>query len=171
MTIRKTFVLLLRTEGYLASEWMCNTLTSSLSTFTYFFLFLCVWTGQPGQRVTGSTLGNVVHRMNVALGERGDKLSHAEDKTVELMHKAQQFADTAHTVTYKYSCFYNIHISNKRNHWSATVYKDENVQTLKCFCVCLFSWPWSIQSEDCWMKNEILQDVKDESCNSNTNMS
>ncbi|XP_033931299.1 syntaxin binding protein 6 (amisyn), like isoform X2 [Pseudochaenichthys georgianus] len=59
--------------------------------------------GQPGQRVTGSTLGNVVHRMNVALGERGDKLSHAEDKTVELMHKAQQFADTAHTLALKYS--------------------------------------------------------------------
>ncbi|KAI9517208.1 hypothetical protein NQZ68_008465 [Dissostichus eleginoides] len=50
--------------------------------------------GQPG--VTGSTLGNVVHRMNVALGERGDKLSHTEEKTVEMMHKAQQFADTAH---------------------------------------------------------------------------
>ncbi|TMS12357.1 Syntaxin-binding protein 6 [Larimichthys crocea] len=49
--------------------------------------------GQSG-RVAGST--NVVQRMNVALGERGDRLTRAEDKTVELMHKAQQFADTAH---------------------------------------------------------------------------
>ncbi|KAK1889177.1 Syntaxin-binding protein 6 [Dissostichus eleginoides] len=57
--------------------------------------------GQPG--VTGSTLGNVVHRMNVALGERGDKLSHTEEKTVEMMHKAQQFADTAHKLALKYS--------------------------------------------------------------------
>ncbi|KAI3364022.1 hypothetical protein L3Q82_010787 [Scortum barcoo] len=54
---------------------------------------------QPGQRVTRSTMGNVVRRVNVALGERGDRLTHAEDKTVELMHKAQQFADTAHKVT------------------------------------------------------------------------
>nr|XP_020444304.1 syntaxin-binding protein 6-like isoform X2 [Monopterus albus] len=52
--------------------------------------------GQPGQRVTGSTVGNVVHWVNVALGERGDRLTRAEDKTLELMHKTQQFADTAH---------------------------------------------------------------------------
>lgn len=44
-------------------------------------------------------MGNVVHRMNVALGERGNRLTRAEDKTVELMHKTQQFADTAHKVT------------------------------------------------------------------------
>ncbi|AWP19595.1 putative syntaxin-binding protein 6-like [Scophthalmus maximus] len=56
-----------------------------------------------GQRVTGSTMGNVVQRMNLALGERGDKLTRAEDKTVELMHKAQQFADTAHKLALKYS--------------------------------------------------------------------
>ncbi|XP_074471972.1 syntaxin binding protein 6 (amisyn), like isoform X3 [Sebastes fasciatus] len=59
--------------------------------------------GQPGQRVTGSTMGNVVHRMNVALGERGNRLTRAEDKTVELMHKTQQFADTAHKLALKYS--------------------------------------------------------------------
>lgn len=59
--------------------------------------------GQPGQRVRGSTMGNVVHRVNVALGERGDRLTRAEDKTVELMHKAQQFADTAHKLALKYS--------------------------------------------------------------------
>lgn len=35
----------------------------------------------------------------MALGERGDRLTRAEDKTVELLHKAQQFADTAHKVT------------------------------------------------------------------------
>ncbi|XP_042359657.1 syntaxin binding protein 6 (amisyn), like [Plectropomus leopardus] len=51
----------------------------------------------------GSTMGNVVQRMNVALGERGDRLTRAEDKTVELMHKAQQFADTAHKLALKYS--------------------------------------------------------------------
>uniref|UniRef100_A0A672ZCV4 Syntaxin binding protein 6 (amisyn), like n=1 Tax=Sphaeramia orbicularis TaxID=375764 RepID=A0A672ZCV4_9TELE len=44
----------------------------------------------------GNTVANVVQRMNVALGERGDRLTRAEDKTVELMHKAQQFADNAH---------------------------------------------------------------------------
>ncbi len=44
-------------------------------------------------------MGNVVRRVNVALGERGDRLSRAEDKTVELMHKTQLFADTAHKVT------------------------------------------------------------------------
>ncbi|XP_040920636.1 syntaxin binding protein 6 (amisyn), like [Toxotes jaculatrix] len=59
--------------------------------------------GQPGQRVAGSIMGNVVQRMNVALGERGDRLTRAEDKTVELMHKAQQFADTAHKLALKYS--------------------------------------------------------------------
>ncbi|XP_070782294.1 syntaxin binding protein 6 (amisyn), like [Enoplosus armatus] len=59
--------------------------------------------GQPGQRVAGSTKGNVVHRVNVSLGERGDRLTRAEDKTLELMHKAQQFADTAHKLALKYS--------------------------------------------------------------------
>ncbi len=44
-------------------------------------------------------MGNIVKRVNVSLGERGDKLTRAEDRTVELMHKAQQFADTAHKVT------------------------------------------------------------------------
>lgn len=62
-------------------------------------LILCVQTGQPGQRVTRSTVGNIVQRVNVSLGERGDRLTRAEDKTVELMHKAHQFADTAHKVT------------------------------------------------------------------------
>ncbi|KAM9339630.1 syntaxin binding protein 6 (amisyn), like [Symphorus nematophorus] len=62
-----------------------------------------------GQRSPGqghhqrSTMGNVVHRMNVSLGERGDRLTRAEDKTVELLHKAQQFADTAHKLAQKYS--------------------------------------------------------------------
>ncbi|XP_071334446.1 syntaxin binding protein 6 (amisyn), like [Trachinotus anak] len=59
--------------------------------------------GQPGQRITGSSMGNVVQRVNLALGERGDRLTRAEDKTVELMHKAQQFADTAHKLALKYS--------------------------------------------------------------------
>lgn len=49
-----------------------------------------------------STTGNVVQRVNVSLGKRGDRLTHAEDKTVELMHRAQQFADTTHKVTLTY---------------------------------------------------------------------
>lgn len=36
----------------------------------------------------------------MALGERGDRLTHAEDKTLELMRKAQQFADSVHKVMY-----------------------------------------------------------------------
>ncbi|XP_023134330.1 syntaxin binding protein 6 (amisyn), like isoform X1 [Amphiprion ocellaris] len=59
--------------------------------------------GQTRQRVTGGTLGNVAKRVNVTLGQRGDRLTQAEDKTVELMHKAQQFADTAHKLALKYS--------------------------------------------------------------------
>ncbi|XP_076612820.1 syntaxin binding protein 6 (amisyn), like isoform X2 [Chaetodon auriga] len=59
--------------------------------------------GQPVQRVTGSSMGNVVQRVNMSLGERGDKLTRVENKTVELMHKAQQFADTAHKLALKYS--------------------------------------------------------------------
>uniref|UniRef100_A0A3Q2XYU6 Syntaxin binding protein 6 (amisyn), like n=1 Tax=Hippocampus comes TaxID=109280 RepID=A0A3Q2XYU6_HIPCM len=41
---------------------------------------------------------NIVHQMKVALGERGHKLSAAEDKTVGLVHTAQQLADIAHKV-------------------------------------------------------------------------
>ncbi|XP_068433436.1 syntaxin binding protein 6 (amisyn), like isoform X2 [Clinocottus analis] len=59
--------------------------------------------GQPGQGATWSTMGNIVHRLNVALGQRGERLTRAEDTTVELMHKAQQFADTAHKISLKYS--------------------------------------------------------------------
>ncbi|XP_032366188.1 syntaxin-binding protein 6 isoform X2 [Etheostoma spectabile] len=59
--------------------------------------------GLPGQRARGSTMGNVVQRVNVVLGERGDRLTRAEDKTVELMHKTQQFADSAHKLALKFS--------------------------------------------------------------------
>lgn len=58
---------------------------------------------RPGGGASGSTISNVVQRMNVALGERGDRLSRAEDKTVDLMQRAQQFADTAHKLALKYS--------------------------------------------------------------------
>uniref|UniRef100_A0A665WK87 Syntaxin binding protein 6 (amisyn), like n=1 Tax=Echeneis naucrates TaxID=173247 RepID=A0A665WK87_ECHNA len=54
-----------------------------------------------------STMAKVVQKMNMALGERGERLTRAEDKTIELMHTAQQFADTAHKVTLTYRCFYN----------------------------------------------------------------
>lgn len=59
--------------------------------------------GQSGHHATGRTIGNVVHRVNVSLGERGDRLTRAEDKTVDLLHKAQQFADTAHKLALKYT--------------------------------------------------------------------
>ncbi|XP_056150200.1 syntaxin binding protein 6 (amisyn), like [Lampris incognitus] len=59
--------------------------------------------GQHGQRPPGGTIGSVVQRANLALGERGEKLGRAEDRTVELMHKAQQFADTAHKLALRYS--------------------------------------------------------------------
>uniref|UniRef100_A0A8C8DQR5 Syntaxin binding protein 6 (amisyn), like n=1 Tax=Oryzias sinensis TaxID=183150 RepID=A0A8C8DQR5_9TELE len=52
--------------------------------------------GQTGSRGAQRTVGNVVQRMTVALGERGGRLTRAEDRTVRLMHKAQQIADTAH---------------------------------------------------------------------------
>ncbi|XP_053301639.1 syntaxin-binding protein 6 [Pleuronectes platessa] len=54
-------------------------------------------------RGSATPVGNVVQRVNVALGERGDRLTRAEDKTVELMQKAQQFADTAHKLALNYS--------------------------------------------------------------------
>ncbi|XP_047430342.1 syntaxin binding protein 6 (amisyn), like isoform X2 [Mugil cephalus] len=60
-------------------------------------------TGQTRHGVRERTVGNVVQKMSVTLGERGDRLTRAEDKTMELMHKAQQFADTAHKLTLKYS--------------------------------------------------------------------
>ncbi|XP_030578213.1 syntaxin binding protein 6 (amisyn), like isoform X2 [Archocentrus centrarchus] len=59
--------------------------------------------GRTGHRATGRNVGNVVQRMTVTLGERGNRLTCAEDKTVELTHKVQQFADTAHKLALKYS--------------------------------------------------------------------
>eukprot|EP00063_Salmo_salar_P086548 XP_014061383.1 PREDICTED: syntaxin-binding protein 6 isoform X2 [Salmo salar] len=52
-----------------------------------------------GQRPPGGSMASVVKRASQALQERGERLGHAEDKTVDLMHKAQQFADTAHKVS------------------------------------------------------------------------
>ncbi|XP_051908175.1 syntaxin binding protein 6 (amisyn), like [Hippocampus zosterae] len=46
---------------------------------------------------------NRVHQMKVALGERGHKLSAAEDKTVGLVHTAQQLADIAHKMALKHA--------------------------------------------------------------------
>uniref|UniRef100_A0A8C5F3V7 Syntaxin binding protein 6 (amisyn), like n=1 Tax=Gadus morhua TaxID=8049 RepID=A0A8C5F3V7_GADMO len=45
---------------------------------------------------SGGIMSNVVQRVTVSVGERGQRLTRAEDQTLELMHKAQQFADTAH---------------------------------------------------------------------------
>lgn len=64
--------------------------SSTMTTDLNISLFIC--------HLTGSMMGNVVQRMNVSLGERGDRLTRAEDKTVELMHKTHQFAETAHKV-------------------------------------------------------------------------
>ncbi|XP_061785821.1 syntaxin binding protein 6 (amisyn), like isoform X1 [Nerophis lumbriciformis] len=52
--------------------------------------------GQTEERATRSPMGNIVHRMNVAVGERGDRLTTAEDKTLGLVHAAHQLADNAH---------------------------------------------------------------------------
>ncbi|KAM6906577.1 syntaxin binding protein 6 (amisyn), like isoform 2-T2 [Lycodopsis pacificus] len=59
--------------------------------------------GQPGKGVTWSPMGNVVHRLNVVLGQRGERLTRAEDNTAELMHKTYQFADTVHKMALKHS--------------------------------------------------------------------
>ncbi|XP_068197816.1 syntaxin-binding protein 6-like [Antennarius striatus] len=59
--------------------------------------------GQRGQRVTWSSVAEAVQRMKVSLVGRGDRLTPAEDKTVELMHKAQQLADAAHKLALKFS--------------------------------------------------------------------
>ncbi|XP_075993362.1 syntaxin binding protein 6 (amisyn), like [Genypterus blacodes] len=56
-----------------------------------------------GEAVQQSIMGNMVHRLNVSVGERGERLSRADDKTVELLHKAQQLADTTHKLALKYS--------------------------------------------------------------------
>ncbi|XP_030201092.1 syntaxin binding protein 6 (amisyn), like isoform X2 [Gadus morhua] len=58
--------------------------------------------GQPGH-FSGGIMSNVVQRVTVSVGERGQRLTRAEDQTLELMHKAQQFADTAHKLSLKYS--------------------------------------------------------------------
>uniref|UniRef100_A0A3P8ZRH6 Exocyst complex component Sec3 PIP2-binding N-terminal domain-containing protein n=1 Tax=Esox lucius TaxID=8010 RepID=A0A3P8ZRH6_ESOLU len=52
--------------------------------------------GPSGQRPYGGSMGSVVQKASQALHERGERLGRAEEKTVDLMHKAQQFADTAH---------------------------------------------------------------------------
>ncbi|XP_041831832.1 syntaxin binding protein 6 (amisyn), like isoform X2 [Melanotaenia boesemani] len=59
--------------------------------------------GLSGHRVAEGTIANIIQKINVTLGERGDRLTHAEDKTVKMMHKAQQFADTAHKLALRYS--------------------------------------------------------------------
>ncbi|CAN9507585.1 unnamed protein product [Ophioblennius macclurei] len=59
--------------------------------------------GQTWHGGTGGAMGKLVQTMNVSMGERGDRLSRAEDKTVELLHKAQQLADTAHTLALKHA--------------------------------------------------------------------
>ncbi|XP_014000430.1 syntaxin binding protein 6 (amisyn), like isoform X1 [Salmo salar] len=59
--------------------------------------------GPSGQRPPGGSMGSVVQRASQALQERGERLGRAEDKTVDLMHKAQQFADTAHKLALKHS--------------------------------------------------------------------
>ncbi|XP_067097886.1 syntaxin binding protein 6 (amisyn), like [Osmerus mordax] len=56
----------------------------------------------PGdQRLPRSGMGSVVQKASLALTERGRRLSRAEDKTVDLMYRAQQFADTAHKLSLK----------------------------------------------------------------------
>ncbi|KAJ8009327.1 hypothetical protein DPEC_G00087740 [Dallia pectoralis] len=59
--------------------------------------------GPSGQCPQGGSVGSVVHKASQALHERGERLGRAEEKTVDLMQKAQQFADTAHKLSLKYS--------------------------------------------------------------------
>ncbi|XP_041721851.1 syntaxin binding protein 6 (amisyn), like isoform X2 [Coregonus clupeaformis] len=59
--------------------------------------------GPSGQHPPGGSMGSVVQRASQALQERGERLGRAEDKTADLMHTAQQFADTAHKLALKYS--------------------------------------------------------------------
>ncbi|KAM4522542.1 syntaxin binding protein 6 (amisyn), like [Odontesthes bonariensis] len=63
----------------------------------------CHGKGQRGHGGSDRTMANIVQRINVTLGERGDRLTRAEDKTVKMMHKAQQFADTAHKLALRCS--------------------------------------------------------------------
>uniref|UniRef100_A0A665WJ00 Syntaxin binding protein 6 (amisyn), like n=1 Tax=Echeneis naucrates TaxID=173247 RepID=A0A665WJ00_ECHNA len=57
----------------------------------------------------------VFQKMNMALGERGERLTRAEDKTIELMHTAQQFADTAHKLFNKQIYVFNITLKQLYN--------------------------------------------------------
>ncbi|KAM6953943.1 syntaxin binding protein 6 (amisyn), like [Aplochiton taeniatus] len=66
-------------------------------------LWCSVSPGVRGQRPPGGSLGSVMQKASMVLGERGEKLSRTEDKTVDLMYKAQQFSDTAHKLALKYS--------------------------------------------------------------------
>ena len=61
----------------------------------------CAGFQSPGdQRLPRSSVGSVVQKASLTLTERGRRLSRAEDKTVDLMYRAHQFADTAHKVRY-----------------------------------------------------------------------
>uniref|UniRef100_A0A665WK54 Syntaxin binding protein 6 (amisyn), like n=1 Tax=Echeneis naucrates TaxID=173247 RepID=A0A665WK54_ECHNA len=62
---------------------------------------------------TSIKMGN--RPMNMALGERGERLTRAEDKTIELMHTAQQFADTAHKLFNKQIYVFNITLKQLYN--------------------------------------------------------
>lgn len=64
-----------------------------------FSLVLCAQTGESGKWVRGGTMGKVIKKISMSLGKRGERLMDAENRTVELIHKAQQFGDTAHKVT------------------------------------------------------------------------
>ncbi|XP_061610828.1 syntaxin binding protein 6 (amisyn), like [Phyllopteryx taeniolatus] len=52
---------------------------------------------------TQSSSQKRVHQMKVALGEHGDRVTAAEDKTVGLVHTVQQLADIAHKISLKYA--------------------------------------------------------------------
>lgn len=57
----------------------------------------------PGQRHSGGMIRNTVQRMTGVLSERKNRLNRTEDKTVELMHKAQQLAHNAQKLALKYA--------------------------------------------------------------------
>ncbi|XP_041950278.1 syntaxin binding protein 6 (amisyn), like isoform X1 [Alosa sapidissima] len=60
-------------------------------------------TPSPARPARGS-MKKAVRRASQALGERGDRLWRAEDKTAHMKDSAKRFSDSAHKLALKYSC-------------------------------------------------------------------
>ncbi|XP_076129020.1 syntaxin binding protein 6 (amisyn), like [Alosa pseudoharengus] len=53
---------------------------------------------------SSQSMKKAVRRASQALGERGDRLWRAEDKTAHMKDSAKRFSDSAHKLALKYSC-------------------------------------------------------------------